>query len=124
MTRARRLVAIFALLAGAAAVSSFTLGQTTGKKATDPSPTPQLGKIDEGQTGKPAEAPVPDRFATGGVLTYQPVKGDSLFALQLQPALAKSERLPRDYVILISTSAAMAGTDWLAARQITEEIIK
>ena len=125
MTRARRFVAILALLSGAAAISSFTLGQTAGKKSEGTTVTPQLGKTNEAApSGKATEPVVPDRFTTGGVLTYQPVKGDSTFALQLQPKLPESDRRPRDYVILISTSAAMAGPDWLAARQITEEIIK
>ena len=126
MTKARRLVALLVLISGAAIVSSYTLGQSGAKKGTSfGPPAPQLG------TGKPlarsdasAEAsPTPDRFTAGGVLTYQPVRGDMLFALQVKHDL-KERRLPRDYVILVSTSAAMAGPGWIGARQITEGIIE
>ncbi len=123
MTKARRLTTLLALVAAAAIVSSYTLGQSSSKKgAAGSTVTPQL-------TSTPASAPakadvilVPDRFTAGGVLSYQPVHGDTLFALQLKPQLPQATRRPRDYVILISTSAAMAGPGWIAAHQLAEGI--
>ena len=51
-------MAILALLSGAAAVSSFTLGQTAGKKSEGTPITPQLGKVsDPATSGKTAAAP-------------------------------------------------------------------
>src|SRR5579859_3114254 len=119
MTKARRVAALLALISGAAIVSSFTLGQSAGKKGTTPAATPQLAAAKT----PAAEPEVPDRFLAGGVLTYQPAKGDMHFALQVKHDL-KPSKGPRDYVFLISTSAAMGGTGFISARQITEGIIE
>src|SRR5260370_34046643 len=122
MTKARRLVALLTLFAMAAIVSSFTLGPTAGKKGNDPSavsPQFSLGKAPANADA----AEVPDRFAAGGVLTYQSAKGETHFALQVKHSLPPV-KAPRDYVILISTSAAMGGPGWIGARQIAEGIIE
>jgi len=119
-------MALAALIAGATIVSSYTLGQTAAKKgAAGSTVTPQLGSAPALATPKVETPEVADRFTVGGVLTYQPIKGDSLFALQLQPDLpVPAKRAPRDYVFLISTSAAMAGPGWIGALQIADGIAK
>jgi hypothetical protein len=120
MTKARRLVAILSMIAGAAIVSSFTLGQSTGKKGATAVASPQLGY---GKApAKAAVAEVADRFTAGGVLTYQPLKGATHFALQVMHDL-KPAKHPRDYVILISGAAGMGGTGWTGACQIAEGIV-
>jgi len=56
-------------------VSSFTLGQSSGKKGPTPAATPQLGSAKRSQADAPEIA---DRFTGGGLLTYQPVRGETI----------------------------------------------
>src|SRR5262249_41781759 len=46
------------------------------------------------------------------------------FALQLRPKLDPGPRRPRDYLVLVSTSAGQAGAAWTASRQLAEAILK
>ncbi len=126
MTRSPRLLALLALIAGVVAVSSYSLGQSGSKRqAADSVASPQLALTAPGSAAAKADAPVPDRFsADRGVLTYRPVKGDMLFAAQLKPVFPATKRLPRDYVIVLSTSAAMAGPGWIGALQIADGVIQ
>lgn len=82
MTRARRLLAI---LAGLAMVAVVCLSQSQG---------------DSGKNAGPVIRPVPEqnldnelarsKFESGGIITYRTLKGENLFALQLQPKLCRS----------------------------------
>ena len=64
------------------------------------------------------------KLASQTVLTYQPLQGDPLFALQLKLDGPKMPRRPRDLVLLLSTSAGQAGANWNAARQLVEAFVK
>jgi hypothetical protein len=119
MTKVRRLLAIATFLGVVAIVSSGLQGQQ-GKKAGTGT-TPQASPASK--VSQLAEA-VDSRFTLPGVLTYQPIKGDISFALQLKPKLDPTPRRPRDFLILISTSATQAGHGWIAAHQIAEGIIE
>jgi len=130
MTKVRRLLAVLALCAAAAWVTSYTLGQTASKKAATGKAEPGA-QLPSGAVTKTASAPksaaddeTPDRFAPGGVVSYQPVQGDLYFALQLQPKLDPAKRRPRDFVIVVSKSATQAGPQWVAARQIVEAVVE
>src|SRR5262249_32160758 len=41
-----------------------------------------------------------------------------------QPKLQPTPRRPRDYLVLVSTSAGQAGAPWTAARQVAEAVLK
>src|SRR5205823_2714179 len=43
---------------------------------------------------------------------------------QLKPALEAVKARPRDYLIMVCTSASQAGASWFAARQIAEAVVK
>src|SRR5262245_60953412 len=123
MTRVRRLLAVCALLGVIALVSSYSQGQT-GKK-TGPAGgavTPQLTHAKG--VSQLAAAPAESRFILPGVNTYQPVKGDAYFAMQVQPALPATPQRPRDYLIMLGTSGTQAGASWVAGHQIAEGIIE
>ena len=96
---------------GVAAWISSSLQGQSGKKAAGTGTTPQLTPAN--QASQLAEAG-DSRFASAGVQTYQPVKGDAYFALQIQPKLDPAPARPRDYLIMLSTAATQAGPDWIA----------
>jgi hypothetical protein len=120
MTRLRRLLAVVAFLGVATWISSSLQGQS-GKKAAGTGTTPQITPAK--QTSQLAEAG-DSRFAAAGVQTYQPLKGDAYFALQLQPTLELAPARPRDYLIMLSTAATQAGPGWIAGHQIADAIIE
>ena len=60
----------------------------------------------------------------GSAHSYQPVKGDAYFALQVQPKLEPAPARPRDYLIMLSTAATQGGPSWAAGHQIADGIIE
>ncbi len=116
MTRARRLLAI---LAGLAMVAVVCLSQSQG---------------DSGKNAGPVIRPVPEqnldnelarsKFESGGIITYRTLKGENLFALQLQPKLAPQLNRKRDYLVMICNAAAQAGEPWIASTQIADAIVQ
>jgi tetratricopeptide (TPR) repeat protein len=118
-------MALLALIAGAVVVSSYTLGQTGSNKGAGSPITSQRTPTANPASATGESPQAADRFSPdGGVLTYQPVKGDMLFAMQIKPNLPRAKRLPRDYVIMISTAASMAGPSWIGALQIADGIVQ
>ncbi|HMC88712.1 MAG TPA: vWA domain-containing protein, partial [Gemmataceae bacterium] len=75
---------------------------------------------DEGFTDDLAES----KFAKGGMVTYRTSAGDSLFALQIKPKLEAAPDRPRDYAIVVDTSASQARGPLANARLLSEEVIK
>ena len=117
MTKARRLLAI---VAGLAMVAVVFLSRSHGE------PAPKAGPL-----VRPV-APERDlekelavsKFDKGGVITYRTLKGETLFALQLQAKLAPEPIRKRDYLVLICNAAAQAGEPWIASTQIADAIIQ
>src|SRR5688572_8387290 len=109
MTEVRRLKAVSALLALAAILTcSHVWGEALNKPSTRPSrggtvlaPAHADG-LDEGEL-------VQSKFARGGMLTYRTTEGDLLFALQLKPRLEAVPARPRDYLVMVDTSASQVG---------------
>ncbi len=125
MTKMRRLVAVGAFLALVALVSSPLLGEPESKiGGPGPSGTSAQLSRPAAPSAAPADDPVPSRFDDAGALTYQPIKGDAFFALQLQPKLPAAPARPRDYLIMVSTSAVMAGPARVAAQQLAEALVE
>src|ERR1043165_6660537 len=109
MTKVSRLLIIDVVLTGLVIVSSarFSTGQATKKGASGlPKTTVQTSPAKK--VSALAEA-VDSRFSLPGLLTYQPIKGDLAFAMQLQPKLEATLRRPRDYLIIMSTAATQGG---------------
>jgi hypothetical protein len=57
------------------------------------------------------------------VLYYRADQKETLFALQVKPALKTPPPLPRDYLLLLDTAAHMAGADWKSLRVLTEKFL-
>jgi tetratricopeptide (TPR) repeat protein len=64
------------------------------------------------------------KFTKGGVLTYRTTGGDLLFALQVKPELKPMPERPRDYLVMVDTSASQVKAPLATARQITEALVK
>ena len=62
------------------------------------------------------------RFAKPPVVAYETQAGDTVFALQLKPALKPDEARP-DLVVMVDTSASQAGKFLDAARKIVEQLV-
>src|SRR5581483_5015183 len=71
-----------------------------------------------------ATADVGGRFAQQPVVTYQTLKGELHFALQLKADLPPAPPRPRDVAVVIDTSASQAGRPLQNARLVLEELNK
>jgi hypothetical protein len=124
MTRIRRLLAVTAILALTAVFTSSHLWGDSGSKPRTRPPIPG-GKIaPDTPAASLGEDLASSKFAKGGVLTYRTKHGDTLFALQLKPQLDRVPDRPRDYLILVDTSASQVGPPLTNAQMITKELVK
>jgi hypothetical protein len=120
MTKSRRLLVIVAGLAVVAVIASSRLQSEGQNSKARPVVRPVAPAEERNVDRKPAGS----RFDNGGVITYQTLKGENLFALQLKPQLAPVPVRKRDYLILICNAAAQAGEPWIASTQIADAIIQ
>src|SRR5436305_1710569 len=124
MTSRRRLgVAVAGVAVAAVLSSSYLFGDPEipkkGKLALPPDdrrPAPAAADTD------PEAAFAKSRFAQGGMLTYETLKGEPYFALQARIKPDPVARRPRDYVMMVSVSAGMAGAPLSSARQLAEAL--
>ncbi len=123
MAKARRLLVVAGLLGVAAIVSS---SWSAGEPAANKVPPPAAGKRPAPPLNlEPAEkALAQSKFAEAKLVSYRPLQGDPYFALQVQPKLEPALPRPRDYLLLVNSSAGQAGPAWLAACQIADGIVK
>jgi tetratricopeptide (TPR) repeat protein len=124
MIEVRRLLAVGAILSLAVVAYTHVWGEPGDGKGFQPfgpgngrNQTPE--KIDR----RFAEDLKVSRFAKMPVVTYETPKGETLFALQIQPRLPDPPDRPRDYLVMIDTSASKARGPLQAAGQITRELI-
>ena len=124
MTMIRRLTAVVTLLVMTAAVTSTNVWGDSGRKS-------QNEPIANGSKTVPADAKrslgedlAASKFSTHKVLTYRTRDGETLIALQVQPKLDPVPARPRDYLILVDTSASQVGLPLANACTLTEEILK
>jgi hypothetical protein len=61
-----------------------------------------------------------NKFAKAGLLSYQTTGGETLFALQVKPDLKPIPAKPRDYMVMVDTSASQAKAPLTAAIDLTE----
>jgi hypothetical protein len=64
------------------------------------------------------------KFAQGGLLVYRTTGGENLFALQVKPRLEPASARPRDYLVMVDTSASQVKGPLAAAQAITESLVK
>lgn len=121
--KGKKMLVVVGLLTLAALVSfSHLQGQAPGNR---PGALPLPGEVKQEASKEDTEAKLAQsRLAQKPLLTYRPLQGDPLFALQLQPELPRRPRRPRDIAFLVSTSASLAGAPWNAARQLVEALTK
>src|SRR5262245_23713944 len=123
MTYVHRLRVAGVLLTLAAVVTnSHVWGEPTkkldGKRLIVPR-NPGLGKAD----GIAEEQYANTKFTSSSVVTYRTTDGDLLFALQLKPKLDPIPARPRDYVIMVDTSASQVRGPLDAARDVARRLV-
>src|SRR5438552_279566 len=122
MSKFYRMLALGTLVGLGAWLSNPSHGEPAAadKPLTSPPITPLAPRPAQNLEAGLAEA----KFAEQKLLTYQPLRGDAIFALQVQPTLPAAPMRKRDYVILVSTSAAQAGAGWVGANQIADAFVE
>ena len=99
-----------------AVTSAFVWGEPTGGK-------PTVGGFNPGGVTL-SEDLMSNRFARQPVVTYETKGGDTLFAVQVKPALTPAAPRPRDIVVVVDTSASQAGKYLTTSRLVTEKILQ
>jgi tetratricopeptide (TPR) repeat protein len=124
MNYVRRLKFVGAVLALAAIITTAHVwgdpfGKKGGKKVFGPKhPTTDTFQDDL------IDTLASNKFASGGVLTYRTTGGETLFALQVKPELKAPAAKPRDYLVMLDTSASQASGPLASAVRLTEELIR
>src|SRR5712691_9678880 len=125
MTVVRRRIAVGAVLALAA---GFTCSHLWGEPAANnpnkdfraSGSKPAPGKTDQTLADDLAHS----KFADAGLLTYRTAGEELLFALQVKPQLDPPPARPRDYLVMVDTSASKARGPLEAAKLIAEALVK
>jgi tetratricopeptide (TPR) repeat protein len=111
-------VATGAIALAAAVVSAYVWGDSSGNKSKSPSLT-DLARSGA-QFGEDVAA---GKFTRLPVITYQTAAKETLFALQVKPALDPVPPRPRDILVLLDTSASAAGAPLALAKRIARELV-
>src|SRR5262249_27847109 len=122
MTRIRRFLAVGAVLALAA---TFTTSQLWGE------PDQLKGKKDAGKGARPAPPKVepppaddaPDRLTQDPVLTYHAKDGTKYFSMQVRAKFDAPPPRPRDWLIMVDTSASQGGGPLAKSIKIVEAVV-
>jgi hypothetical protein len=123
MTYVRRLKAVGVTLALAAIVTNSHVWGESAKKAPEKKRSSSTAKVSpEKGDYDIAEDLANTKFAKAAVLSYRTTKGETLFALQLKPKLDPVPERPRDYLIMVDTSASQAKGPLAAAQAVTEAV--
>src|SRR5438045_1916900 len=121
MTNVRRLMVVVGGIALTAMISSSYLRGDVpgGGKKTNLPPEPNEVKGDDEDVFDTSS-----KFDKLPLISYEPLKGDPLFALQLKPDLPDAPRRPRDILIVVSTTASQAGAPLNSSKELAEHLIK
>jgi hypothetical protein len=121
MTRNHRFGLAATVILGLAAAITWTYVRGDGtKKPTLPITNGSLS----GKFEKLEQELAHSKFSEKGVLTYRMQNGQELFALKVQPKLDSTGARPRDYLVMIDTSASQAGLPITFARKFAGEFAK
>lgn len=122
MTYVRRLRAVGAILVLAAIVTNSQVWGDGAKKAPEQrrSATAKVApeKADQDFTEDLANT----KFAKSSVLTYRTTGGETLFALQIKPSLDPVPVRPRDYLVMVDTSASQVRAPLAAALALAQAL--
>ncbi len=121
MLSVRRVLALSAFLA-LIVISSPLMGDSGS--ATDSKRSPLKGDAVHHDAGQLVEKALAKAIVSDASLTYQSAQGDTLFALKVKPALTGQNDLPKDYVILVDSTASQAGAPFIVQRQMAAQWIK
>jgi tetratricopeptide (TPR) repeat protein len=123
MSIGRRLLATGVVLALVGLLSySHVLGEAA--KNPDREKWRAEGERPAAEPGGPvAEEIAACKFADKPVVTYRTLAGETLFALQVQPALDRPAARPRDFLVIIDTSASQAGEPLQNAIKLTKALV-
>ncbi|TMQ29438.1 MAG: VWA domain-containing protein [Planctomycetota bacterium] len=123
MTYVRRLKAVGAVLALTAIISTSHIWGDSARKAPEKrKPGAQKLAADQADEGF-SEDLAASKFDKGGVVSYRTSAGELLFALQLKPKLEAGTSRPRDYLLLVDTSASQAQGPLAMAEAVVESLI-
>jgi tetratricopeptide (TPR) repeat protein len=116
MTMVNRLKAAAVMLGAAAAITSaWVWGEPSGGKTTVSGFNPGGVKLRDDL--------LTNRFTRQPVVTYETQDGETLFALQVKPAVKAANARARDLVVIVDTSASQAGKFLDTSRKVAEQII-
>src|SRR5713226_717884 len=121
MTRNHRFALVGTAIIGVAVVVTGTFVRGDGSKK---SPLPITNGSISGKLERLEEDLAHSKFSDKGVLTYRMQDGKELFALKVQPKLEAPPARPRDYLLMIDTSASQAGLPITFARKFADELAK
>lgn len=121
MTRNHRFALIATAFLGVAVVITWTYVHGDGIKK---SPLPVTNGSISGKFERLEQELAHSKFSESGVLTYQMQDGRELFALKVQPKLEAPASRPRDYLVMIDTSASQAGLPITFAKKFADELAK
>jgi hypothetical protein len=125
MIVARRLLAVGALLGVAALVTSTGVWGEPGRDKELTAWRKGDGKAIKPETDDHFNDSLNrNRFLDTPVVTYQADKGDTLFALQVLPKLPDATARPKDYLVIVDTSASKALGPLVIAQEITKALIE
>src|SRR5947209_1929360 len=124
MIEVRRLLAVGAALSLAAVLTCAHVwgGPGQGKRIEPWRPGDGRNLTPDERNRQFADDLVGSRFADQPLVLYQGDKGDAAFALQVKPQLADAPARPRDYLVLVDTSASKAQGPLAAAQQIAARL--
>ncbi len=117
LSRLRVLTAVLGVSAASAAVGTYLFG--------DFRPGPPAAKSASGDAGRPdgnrvTEELAQSRFSALPTVTYRLRNGETLFAWQVKPVIAAAPARPRDFVVVVDTSASQAGLPLRQARHVIQ----
>src|SRR5438105_10620803 len=124
MTYVHRLKAAGALLAVAAVITNAHVWGEPTKQTKIKRRAVEKISLSSKEDLDTADEYVSPKFANGGTLTYRTTGGELLFALQLKPKLDPVPVRPRDYVVVVDTSASQVRGPLDGAREITQGLVK
>src|SRR5947199_3377336 len=64
------------------------------------------------------------KFSEKRILTYKKQDGQQLFALQVQPKLEAAAARPRDYLLMVDTSASQGGLPMAFVKKFADQFVE
>src|SRR5205823_5606982 len=123
----RRVVAVAAVLGVAACITcSHLWGEPTRDKELKDAKDGNKAQLPEQFEAGFADDLVFTRFGESPLVVYQSTKDEYFYALQVKPTLPDAKEQasrPRDYLVVIDTSASKTGGHLLAAQKLAETLI-